>query len=236
MTEPGPQSQDDSQPGIRPIAEPLERPIRLGVLISGGGTTLQNFLAQIDEGRLDAEISLVLASRPDVGGIELAQRAGLTADVVPRREFPDTASFSRTVFDRLREARVDLVTLAGFLSLLEIPADFRHRVMNIHPALVPAFCGKGYYGHRVHEAAVERGVKVSGCTVHFADNEYDHGPIILQKTVPVHDDDTADTLAARVFEAECAAYPEAIRLYAQARLEIAGRRVRVLEHPLRNSC
>ena len=102
------------------------------------------------------------------------------------------------------------------------------RVMNIHPALIPAFCGKGFYGHRVHEAALESGVKVSGCTVHFADNQYDHGPIILQPTVPVLDDDTPDSLANRVFELECDAYPEAIRLFAQKRLQIEGRRVREL--------
>ena len=124
----------------------------------------------------------------------------------------DRRSFSETIFDLCRKADVDLVTLAGFLCHLEIPDDFAGRVMNIHPALIPAFCGKGMYGEKVHAAVLERGCKVSGCTVHFADNEYDHGPIILQRAVPVLDDDTPDTLAARVFEQECEAYPEAIRL------------------------
>jgi folate-dependent phosphoribosylglycinamide formyltransferase PurN len=117
--------------------------------------------------------------------------------------------------------------MAGFLQLITIPEDFQHRVMNIHPALIPAFSGKGFYGHHVHEAALAMGVKVSGCTVHFADNQYDHGPIILQRVVPVLDDDTPDTLAARVFEQESEAYPEAIRLFADGRLTVEGRRVRV---------
>jgi phosphoribosylglycinamide formyltransferase-1 len=115
--------------------------------------------------------------------------------------------------------------MGGWLKLVLIPADFQYRVMNIHPALIPAFCGKGFYGHRVHEAVLEYGAKVSGCTVHFVDNQYDHGPIVLQRVVEVLDDDTPDTLAARVFEAECGAYPEALRLFASGRLHLQGRRV-----------
>jgi len=118
--------------------------------------------------------------------------------------------------------------MAGFLQLLTIPEDFQLRVMNIHPSLIPAFCGKGFYGHHVHEAVLEAGVKITGCTVHFADNQYDHGPIILQRAVPVLDDDTPESLAQRVFEAEKEAYPEAIRLFAQGRLVVTGRRVRIL--------
>jgi formyltetrahydrofolate-dependent phosphoribosylglycinamide formyltransferase len=213
---------------LHPVPQPLGRPIRLGVLISGGGTTLANFLTQINAGRLDAEIPLVIASREGCSGIGRAADAGLRCDVVPRRSFENVDDFSRAIFDRLRGAEVDLVTLAGFLSLVQIPDDFGLRAMNIHPALIPAFCGHGYYGERVHEAVLARGVKVSGCTVHFADNEYDHGPIIVQKSVPVLDDDTPHSLAARVFEAECEAYPEAIRLYAAGRLEVDGRRVRVI--------
>src|SRR5262249_13978637 len=121
-----------------------------------------------------------------------------------------------------------LVCMAGFLQLVQIPDDFAGRVMNIHPALIPAFCGKGFHGRHVHEAVLASGVRGSGCTVHFADNEYDHGPIILQRVVPVLDDDTPEGLAARVFEEECEAYPEAIRLFAEDRLRVEGRRVRVL--------
>ena len=213
---------------FRPLASPLHRPIRLGVLISGGGTTLANFVRFISEGRLNAEIPIVIASRNGCGGIERAKNAGLQVEVVPRKQFTSVEDFSAATFDLLRSARVDLVTLGGFLSMLHIPDDFGMRVMNIHPALIPAFCGAGLYGHKVHEAVLERGVKISGCTVHFADNEYDHGPIIVQRPVPVLDGDTPDTLAARVFEAECEAYPEAIRLFAAGRLEIADGKVRIL--------
>lgn len=212
----------------RPLNAPLGRPIRLGVLISGGGTTLTNFVEKIAAGRLDAEVPLVIASRSDCGGIQRAARAGIPCTVIERKRFSTVEDFSREIFDRLGEARVDLVTLAGFLSLIHIPEGFLGRVMNIHPALIPAFCGHGYFGHHVHEAVLERGCKVSGCTVHFADNHYDHGPIIVQRCVPVLDGDTPDALAARVFQAECDAYPEAIGLYAAARLEIRGPRVHVL--------
>lgn len=212
-------------PVIRPLEKPLDRPVRLGVLISGGGTTLENFLSRIASGELAAEIPLVIASRPDCGGIAKSRNAGLDCQVVPRKDHADTRSFSEAVFSRLREARADLVVLSGFLSLIQIPDDFRFRVLNIHPALVPAFSGQGFYGRKVHEAALARGVKVSGCTVHFADNEYDHGPIVRQRCVPVVEGDTPKTLAGRVFEAECELYPECIRLFAEARLTIDGRRV-----------
>jgi formyltetrahydrofolate-dependent phosphoribosylglycinamide formyltransferase len=205
----------------------LDRPIRLGVLISGGGTTLVNFLKQIRAGELNAEIAVVIASREGIAGIERACEAGLPCEVIARKAYDSVERFSAAIFDRCRTAHVDLVTLAGFLSLIQIPSDFERRVLNIHPSLIPAFCGRGFHGHHVHEAVLARGVKISGCTVHFADNEYDHGPIILQRAVPVLEDDTPDSLAARVFEAECAAYPEAIRLYAQGRLEISNGRLRI---------
>jgi len=210
---------------IRPVATALNRPIRLGVLLSGGGTTMLNFLEKMEAGQLNAEIPIVIASRPGCKGIERAQATGLKCEVISRKQFDTVSKFSNAIFSAMREAQVDLVTLAGFLSLLEIPDDFLYRVMNIHPALIPSFCGKGYYGHHVHEAVVQRGVKVSGCTVHFADNVYDHGPIIVQKAVPVLPDDTPDDVAARVFEAECDAYPEAINLFAAGNLTIQDRRV-----------
>jgi phosphoribosylglycinamide formyltransferase-1 len=202
-------------------------PIRLAILISGSGTTLQNLIDRIADGRLLAKVVLVISNRSDAYGLERARSAGIPAAVVERTDCASRDEFGRGIFDLCRKEKVDLVCLAGFLQLLPIPDDFLGRVMNIHPSLIPAFCGKGFYGHRVHEAALETGVKLSGCTVHFADNVYDHGPIILQRAVPVLDDDTVDTLAARVFEQECAAYPEAIRLFAEGRLRIEGRRVRV---------
>lgn len=206
---------------------PLNRPIRLAVLISGGGTTMLNFLEQIREGTLKAELPLVVATRSDCTGIPRAAAAGLRCDVVPRKAFESVTAFSREVFNRCREVQADLVALAGCLTLIEVPEDFRLKVMNIHPALIPSFCGKGYYGHHVHEAVLKFGAKISGCTVHFVDNEYDHGPIITQRAVPVLDADTPETLAARVFAEECIAYPDAIRWFADGRLQVEGQRVRV---------
>jgi len=207
------------------------RHLKLAVLLSGGGRTLQNLFDQIDAVKLDAEVVVVGSSRRDAYGLERARLRGVPAFVVPSRRHRDTASFSQVVFKNLGAYDYDLLVLAGFMCLLQIPEEQLGRVMNIHPALIPAFCGEGQYGHLVHEAAIEYGVKVSGCTVHFADNVYDHGPIILQKTVPVLDDDTPDSLAERVFAKECEAYPEAIRLFGEGRLRIEGRRVRILAPP-----
>jgi phosphoribosylglycinamide formyltransferase-1 len=205
---------------------PESTPDRLpvAVLLSGGGTTLVNLLREVESARLPIDIRRVIATR-ECAGVAKAEAAGLATDIVRPRDYESLAKFSDAVFDRLRDAGVELVVLAGFLSRIDIPADFAGRVMNIHPALIPAFCGEGMYGHHVHEAVIRRGCKVSGCTVHFCDNEYDHGPIILQRTVPVLDNDTPDTLAARVFAAECEAYPEALRLFAERRLTIHDGRV-----------
>ena len=201
-------------------------PIRLAILLSGSGTTLQNLLDRIADGRLAAEIVLVVSSKADAFGLERARSAGVPTSTISRKEAGSLEAFSEEVFAACREARADLVCMAGFLQLLRVPDEFLGRVMNIHPALIPAFCGKGFYGNRVHEAVLEYGAKVSGCTVHFADNEFDHGPIILQRTVPVLDDDTPDSLAVRVFEQECEAYPQAIKWFAEGRLRIDGRKVR----------
>jgi formyltetrahydrofolate-dependent phosphoribosylglycinamide formyltransferase len=202
-------------------------PLRLAVLASGGGTTLQNLLDRCADGRLRAQVVAVVASKADAFALQRARNAGMPAWVVERRAAGSLEQFSSHIFAHCRETRAGLVCMAGFLQLVTVPDDFLGRVMNIHPALIPAFCGKGYFGQRVHEAVLAYGAKVSGCTVHFADNEYDHGPIIAQRCVPVLDDDTADTLAHRVFEQECELYPEAIRLFAEGRLHIEGRRVRV---------
>lgn len=213
---------------FRPLSAPLNRPIRLAVLISGGGTTLTNLAQKIREGALNAEVRTVIASRPDCGGVKRAEEIGLRCKVISRKACANVAEFSSAVFTECRASEVDLVICGGFLSLITIPSDYSSRVINIHPALIPAFCGKGFHGHHVHEAVLARGAKVSGCTVHFVDDEYDHGPIILQRTVPVLDDDTPDKLAARVFEQECVALPEAIRQFASGRLEIDGARVRIV--------
>lgn len=202
-------------------------PLKIAVLISGGGTTLTNLVECIRGGRLAAAVRLVIASR-DCGGVEKGRAAGIETVVMRPRDFGGTSAYSAALFARCAAAGAELVVLGGFLSRIEIPPEFSGRVMNIHPALIPAFCGRGMYGHHVHEAVLARGAKVSGCTVHFCDNEYDHGPIILQKCVPVLDDDTPDALAARIFAAECEAYPEAIALFAAGRLRIEGHRVRIV--------
>jgi formyltetrahydrofolate-dependent phosphoribosylglycinamide formyltransferase len=205
-----------------------DRPVRLGVLISGGGSTLQYLMDQVTAGTLRAEITVVIASRADAGGCERARRAGIPIVIVPRKDYADVERFNDALHVALDRFPIDLVILAGFLSMFQPRQRYSGRVMNIHPALIPAFCGRGFYGRKVHEAVLQAGVRISGCTVHFADDEYDHGPIILQGTVPIRDDDTADTLAARVYAVEKELYPEAIRLWAAGRLQIEGRRVRIL--------
>jgi phosphoribosylglycinamide formyltransferase-1 len=202
-------------------------PIRLAVLISGGGTTLQNLIDHCADGRLHARVVLVVASNADARARERTKRPGLAATIVSRKEAGSLEEFSRRIFAHCRRANADLVCMAGFLHLIQVPDDYLGRVMNIHPALIPAFCGKGFYGHHVHEAVLAAGAKITGCTVHFADNQYDHGPIILQKAVPVLDDDTPETLAVRVFKQECTAYPEAIQLFAEGKLHIDGRSVHI---------
>ncbi len=212
---------------IHPLKNLPDGPLKIGALISGGGTTVLNLLDKIDSGELSAEVNLVIASRDNCSGIEKLNAKRINVDVVSRKNFSDVKKFSESIFAKLREANVDLVVLAGFLSLIEIPEDFYYRVINIHPGLIPSFCGKGFYGGNVHQAAIDRGVKVSGCTVHFADNIYDHGPIIVQKTVPVLDTDSAEMLAERVFEVECEALPEAIQLFGSGKLTIDGSIVRI---------
>lgn len=203
-------------------------PVRLAVLLSGNGTTLENIYTHIAEGKLDAAVCGVIASRPDAFGLERARRHGSPAVALTRKAYADTQTFSAAVWAAVREQGAALVALAGFMSLLDIPDDFTHRVMNVHPALIPAFCGKGMYGRHVHEAVLAYGAKVSGATVHFVDNVYDHGPIILQEAVPVFDDDTPDSLADRVQATERELYPRAIQLFAEGRLRVENRRVRIL--------
>jgi phosphoribosylglycinamide formyltransferase 1 len=206
-----------------PIANP---PIRLAVCVSGEGTTLQNLIDRIRLGRLKAEIVQVVASRPRIGAIARAEAAGIPL-ALANYNTRSSKEFSTSVFEPIRHSEADLVILAGFLALVKIPPEYKGRVINIHPSLIPSFCGKGFYGSKVHKEVLVVGAKISGCTIHFADEAYDNGPIIVQRPVPVLDDDTVDTLAARVFKEECKALPEAISLYAEGRLSLEGRRVRV---------
>jgi phosphoribosylglycinamide formyltransferase-1 len=201
-------------------------PIRLAVCVSGEGTTLQNLIDQIRSRRLKAELVQVVASRPRIGAIARAEAAKIPLALANYNARSRT-EFSNSVFEPIRHSKADLVILAGFLALVKIPPDYKGRVLNVHPSLIPSFCGKGFYGSKVHEAALAMGVKISGCTIHFCDDSYDTGPIIVQRAVPVMDNDTIDTLAARVFAEECKALPDAIALYAEGRLKLDGRRVRV---------
>lgn len=205
----------------------MPKPLRIAVLLSGSGRTLANLLAKRAEGALPAEFVLVVSSHAGVRGLEIAAEAGIPSQTLLPKTFSSLEAYGQAVFDACRAAGAELVVMAGFIKYVPIPADFENRVVNIHPALIPAFCGHGYYGHRVHQAVLDYGAKISGCTVHFVDNEYDHGPIILQRVVPVCNDDTADSLAARVFEAERLAFPEALALIARGCVSVEGRRVRV---------
>ncbi|HET7035022.1 MAG TPA: phosphoribosylglycinamide formyltransferase [Thermomicrobiaceae bacterium] len=202
-------------------------PLGVAVLLSGSGRTLENVLKQIVAGELAARVELVISTR-ERRGAEIARAAGIPTIVLTRSAFPSEAEFSRAVYAELEARQVDLVLLAGFLRKIEIRPAYHNRIMNIHPSLLPLFGGLGHYGERVHQAVLASGMKVSGCTVHFVDEHYDAGPIILQTCVPVLDDDTPDTLGARVFAAECRLYPEAVRLFAAGRLVVEGRRVRVV--------
>jgi len=208
-------------------------PCRLAVLLSGAGSTMLNLHDRIASGELDARIAVVVSSRPKVLGLERAAERGLPTEVLTRKRFRgpagfDAAAYSAAMADTLAPYRPDLIVLAGFMTRLAPPLIGRWPVINVHPALLPMFGGEGYYGHHVHEAVLAAGVKVTGATVHFADGEYDRGPIIAQEAVPVREDDDADSLAARVQEAERRIYPRAISLFAAGRLRREGRRVRIL--------
>jgi formyltetrahydrofolate-dependent phosphoribosylglycinamide formyltransferase len=206
---------------------PASRP-RIAVLLSGSGTSLENLLACIDAGSVPGEVRVVVASRANAFGLERARRRGIPAVAVPRKDLPDVGAFNDALHAALAPHDPELVLLLGFLSPFETRGRYDGRALNVHPALIPAFCGKGFYGHRVHEAVLAAGVRVTGATVHFVDAEYDHGPIVLQEAVAVRDDDTPETLAARVQEVERRLVPEAVRLFAAGRLRIEGRRVRIL--------
>ena len=195
-------------------------PLRVGVLLSGEGTSLENLFERIDAGEVPATVAVVISSKENVGGLRRAERRGIPAVAIPRKRHRDLGEFNDLIHAELEKHGVEFVALLGFLSVFELRGKFEGRVINVHPALIPAFSGKGFYGRKVYDAVFEKGVKVTGATVHFADEEYDHGPIILQEAVPVLEDDTHETLSARVQAAERRLVPEAIRLFAEGRLEI----------------
>jgi phosphoribosylglycinamide formyltransferase-1 len=201
--------------------------LRVAVLLSGSGTSLENLFEHVEQRGLPARVVCVIASKPDAGGLARAARRGVPAVAVPRKQYRDPKAFNDALHAELERHGPDLVLLLGFLSPFELRGRYEGRALNVHPALIPAFSGKGFYGRRVHEAVLAAGVKLTGATVHFVDEEYDHGPIVLQRAVPVLDDDTPETLAARVQAVERELVPEAVRLFAAGRLRIEGRRVRI---------
>ena len=206
--------------------------VRIAVLVSGGGTNLQALIDAQSRGELkNGRIAAVLSSRPDAYALERAARAGIPGYVVARKDFASNREMTVALVDKLRELNIGLVVLAGFLHILtgEMVAAFPNAILNVHPALIPSFCGAGYYGLRVHEAVLSYGVKLTGATVHFVSEEPDAGPIVLQKAVAVREDDTPETLQRRVMEeAEWTILPQAVSLYCQDRLSVEGRHVRIL--------
>lgn len=204
--------------------------LRLAVFASGRGSNFQAILNAIATERLRAQVALCVSNRADAGALQVARDAQIPVAVIEEKQFVNAADYARALLEQLAQHDVNFIALAGFMRKIpvEVVRQFRHRLVNIHPALLPSFGGKGMYGHRVHEAVLEYGCKVSGATVHFVDEEYDSGAPILQRCVPVLDDDTAETLAARVLEIEHQIYPEALQLFAVERVRVEGRKVRIL--------
>jgi len=208
------------------------RPIRIGILLSGKGrgSNMQALIDATRDGRIPGAVALVVSTSPGAPALDRAASSGVATQLVPAPDYPSPDALDAALAEAFERAEVDLICLAGYMRLLTpgFVRRFAGRMMNVHPGLLPSFGGKGYYGKRVHEAVLETGARFTGVTVHFVDDEYDHGPIILQRVVPVDDDDTPETLAQRVLVEEHRAYPEAVRLFAEGRLCIEGRRVRVL--------
>ncbi|MGQ9525601.1 MAG: phosphoribosylglycinamide formyltransferase [Armatimonadota bacterium] len=206
--------------------------IRIAVLVSGRGrgTNLQAIIDACESRRITGCVALVVSTNPEAPALERARRRGVPTVVLRRADYGSDEEFDDALLQHLHTHQIDLVCLAGYMRKLSprVVSQYRWRIMNVHPALIPSFCGQGMYGHHVHEAVLEYGVKLSGVTVHFVDEGYDTGPIILQEAVPVEDDDTPDTLAARILPREHANYTRAIQLFAEGRLKVEGRRVRIL--------
>lgn len=203
---------------------------KIVAMVSGGGTNLQAIFDAIDRGEIDAEVTLVISSARKAYALERARARGIPTLALPMKAFATPEECQAARHRALVEAQPDLIVLAGYLGILgaETIRAFPGRILNIHPALIPSFCGKGMYGHHVHEAALEYGVKVSGATVHFVSEDIDAGPIVFQGSVPVEEGDTPDTLAARILPVEHTLLPEAVRLFCQDRIVIDGRRVKIL--------
>lgn len=203
--------------------------LKLAILASGRGSNFEAILSNIKQGKLKATIQVVISNKASAGALEIARRNQLPAIHLSSKDFPDQEQFDQRLLGILRQYDVNFMVLAGYLKMLSpfIVREFKHRILNIHPALLPSFGGKGMYGHHVHQAVLDYGCKVTGVTVHLVDEAYDTGPPVLQRCVPVEEDDTADSLAERVLKVEHQIYTEALQLFAEDRIEIEGRRVRI---------
>jgi phosphoribosylglycinamide formyltransferase-1 len=211
--------------------EMQDKQINIAVLVSGGGTNLQALIDAEKRGELGCgKISVVIASKPDVYALERAKNNSIRSRVLARKDYESIADYSEALTDALIEEKTDLVVLAGFLTIIDeqVYEKFENRILNVHPALIPSFCGKGYYGLKVHEAALEKGVKVSGATVHIVTPECDAGPIVLQKAVEVLEGDTPETLQKRIMEqAEWKILPEAVKLFCDGRITVENNKVTI---------
>lgn len=203
---------------------------RIAVLCSGGGSNLQAIIDSVEAGNIDGEIVLVLANASKAYALERAKNHGIPCEFVSKKQAGSSEAFNDILLEKLQQAKADLVVLAGYLPIVgaQIVRAFPHRIINIHPALIPSFCGVGMYGHYVHEAVLAYGAKISGATTHFVDEEVDHGGVIMQKSVPVLEGDTPETLAARVLTVEHEILPETVRLFCAGKLGVDGRHVHVL--------
>ncbi|MDY3004146.1 MAG: phosphoribosylglycinamide formyltransferase [Christensenella hongkongensis] len=205
--------------------------LKFAVMASGGGTDFQSLIDAAQSGQINAEICCLVAGKPDIYAIERAKTAGIPVEVVQKKSFGTVEAFDEAILAALKAHAADFVVLAGYLSIIgkKTISAYRNKIINIHPSLIPSFCGIGMYGGKVHEAVIEYGAKFSGATVHFVDEEADTGPIIMQQVVPVMEDDTPEKLAARVLETEHRILPEAVALMADGKLLVEGRRVKVLK-------
>ncbi len=205
-------------------------PLKIGVLISGSGTNLQSLIDNVESGNINGEISVVISNKKDAYGLERAQKYKIDAVYLNPKSYGSSEEYNDAIIEELEKRGVSLVVLAGYLKILseKFIKSYRNRIINIHPSLIPSFCGKGYYGIRVHEAAIDYGVKVSGATVHFVDEQADTGPIILQEAVCV-DDDTKETLQKKILKVEHKLLPTAVKYFCDGRIEVQNRKVKIKE-------
>ena len=205
--------------------------VKIGVLISGSGTNLQSLIDNIDNSNIQGAIKVVISNRRDAYGLERAKKHNIDALYLRQKDYESFEDFNKAIIEELKAHEVDLVVLAGYLKILtpQFIEVYKNRIINIHPSLIPAFCGKGYYGIRVHEAVIDYGVKISGATVHFVDEEADRGPIIIQEAVEVAYGDTAESLQAKVLKIEHKILPLAVKYYCEGKIQIEGRKVLIKE-------